>query len=66
MGGVWKYEWNNYIYGLNHSGIRLNETSDSLLWTHNKKNQKVTASLVYELIVNTYLDFIKNKFSACI
>ena len=66
LGGVWKYEWNNYMSSLNHRGIRLKDTSGSLLWTHNKKDGKVTASLVHDLIVKTYLVSIQNKFSSCI
>ena len=62
LGREWKSEWNNYIYYLSHGVIILKETSKSLLWTHNKKYGKVTASLVYDLIAKTNLVPIQNKF----
>ena len=53
MEGIWKSEWTNYIKGLAHGGISLNDEHDSLLWMHNKVNGEVTTSLAYDLIVSS-------------
>ena len=43
----------NYINGLAHGGIHLNNNLESLVWLFNKESGMVTASLAYELIAKS-------------
>ena len=55
LGGRWKEEWNCYINGLSHGGIRLSGQKDYVLRTHNPKNGEVTTSLAYDVITSSTL-----------
>ena len=59
--GRWKEEWNYYINGLSHGGIRLSGQKDSLLWMHNPKNGEVTTNLAYDLIESSTLQPAHNN-----
>ena len=50
LGGEWKLLWDKYISGLEHGKIRLNHLHDSLIWTHNRQNGDITATLGYDLV----------------
>ena len=55
LDGEWRTAWNNYTAGLEHGVIRLKDVSDTVQWSHNQKDGKVTVALVYDLIVKTHL-----------
>ena len=52
--GDWKNIWNTFIRCLDLNGIRLTNTSDSLIWEFNKISGLISADKVYECIVNSY------------
>ena len=62
MGGSWAHTWNDYVAGLDYGGIRIKASADKLLWIYNKEG-KVTATLTYELMVNSQLAPKKDNFS---
>ena len=49
-------------FGIKYGGIRLVDASDSLQWSHNKKDGKVTVALAYHLIVKTHLVSVEGNF----
>ena len=63
LGGTWENASNNYVDGLEYGGIRLKSSADQLVWAYNKKEGKVTATMAYELMVNTLLAPVKYKFA---
>ena len=46
--GKYEEEWNGYILGLQHDGIRLTNKADEIVWSWNEKNGQVTTKLAYE------------------
>ena len=52
LGGLCKEAWSNYIKGLQHGGIRISNTPDTLVWIFNKSIGTVKSNLMYELTVN--------------
>ena len=48
--GEWNLLWDKFILGLEHGRIRENHLHDSLIWTHNRHNGDITATLGYDLI----------------
>ena len=52
LGGSWKAEWESYISGMPHGGIKLTNENDSILWSHNTVNGEDSACLTYGLIVS--------------
>ena len=55
LDGIWVVQWTDYVKGLAHGGIILQETEDTLLWMHNKVSISISASLAYDLIVSSLL-----------
>ena len=55
LGGCWKDQWTDYVKGLCHGCIRLNENKDALLWMFNKSIGMVNVKLSYELITSILL-----------
>ena len=53
LGGLWKEAQSNYIKGLEHGGICINNQPDTLVWMYNKSSGMVKANLMYDLIANT-------------
>ena len=45
LDGIQVVQWTDYVNGLAHGGIILQETEDTLLWMHNKVSVSVSASL---------------------
>jgi hypothetical protein len=45
-----KIEWNDYVTMLRSSGIKLNNTSDKIVWSWNRATGDVTANLAYQSI----------------
>ena len=51
--GHWKAAWTNYIKGLMHGGIRINNYPDSLAWLHNQSSGTVKVNLMYDFIASS-------------
>lgn len=45
-----KDEWNNFIWGLKHSGLYLVEMDDKLIWSWDTKSGNLSTQLAYEAI----------------
>ena len=63
LGGSWETIWNNYTSRLEHGGIILKAATDKLQWTYNRKDGKVTAALVYDLMVKSLIVPFRDKFA---
>lgn len=50
------YATNNYVKGLEHSGIRLTNGEDILDWTCNSSSGQVDVSLAYDLSLICWME----------
>ena len=50
LDGHWKAVWTNYIKGLMHGGIHINNHPDSLAWLYNQSSGTVKVNLMYDFI----------------
>ena len=49
-------EWNHYIKGIIHCGIRLSKREDQLNWSWNAATGQVSAKLAYETSISTIVE----------
>ena len=49
--GLWVVDWSTYINDLNRSRIRLNDTSDNLVWSWDKTTGEVSTKESYKEII---------------
>jgi hypothetical protein len=47
--GSLRDEWDSYVLGLKHSGFLLSDSTDSIVWSWDEKEGRVTAKKAYEV-----------------